>query len=155
MDSTDRIVLVAGPGPEVLAAILLIAVGLAGFAVTVFLLRRGRAEAWPLTGLFGLLSLFSFALLWHLPTRLSVDRNGVDVRLWFLSGHRDWKDVQVFGVTRNSLGLWIVVSQRSQAGALPISVWAPRLGFFVANSPVEPGRLVDQVATWRVNATPP
>lgn len=45
MDSTDRIVLVAGPGLEILAAILLIVVGIAGFAVSVVLVRRGRGVA--------------------------------------------------------------------------------------------------------------
>jgi hypothetical protein len=152
MDSTDRIVLVAGPGLEILAAILLIVVGVAGLAVSVVLVRRGRAEAWPLTVLFALLSLFALAVLWHLPTRLVVDRNGIDVRLWFCSGHRDWKEVEAFGVTKNRLGLWVAIAQRSKAGTVPFSVWAPRLGFFIARSPVSAERLTDQVAAWRIAA---
>jgi hypothetical protein len=35
---------------------------------------------------------------------------------------------------------------------VPLSVWAPRLGFFVARSPVSAEQLTDQVAAWRIAA---
>ncbi|MGD9846115.1 MAG: hypothetical protein AB7O60_13690 [Variibacter sp.] len=152
MDSIERIVLVAGPGLEILAAILLLVVGVAGLAVSVVLVRRGRAEAWPVAVLFMLLALFALVVLWHLPTRLAVGRDGIDVGLWFCRGHRDWKEVEAFGVTKNRLGLWVAVAQRGKAGAVPLSVWAPRLGFFIADAPVSAERLTAQVAAWRASA---
>jgi hypothetical protein len=152
MDSTDRIVLVAGPGPEILAAVLLLAVGLAGFAVSVILLRRGRNEAWSLAALFALLSVFSAVVLWHLPTRFAVGRDGVDVSFWLLSGHRDWNEIEAFGVTKSKLGLWLVVSQRSVKGERPFSLWAPRMGYFAGGVPVEAGELATKVTAWRAAA---
>ncbi|MGE0752746.1 MAG: hypothetical protein AB7K64_19405 [Variibacter sp.] len=152
MEQTDRIVLVAGPGPEILAAVLLLAVGVAGFAVSVILLQRKRGEAWPLAVLFAILALFALVALWHVPTGFAVDRKGVDVGFWLFSSHRDWKEVQAFGIGKSKLGLWVVVSQRSSRGGLPISLWAPRFGYFIGGAPIEAGDLATKVTAWRMAA---
>jgi hypothetical protein len=152
MEQTDRIVLVAGPGPEILAVVLLLAVGVAGFAVSVILLQRKRGEAWSLAVLFAVLSLFALVALWHVPTGFAVDRKGVDVGFWLFSSHRDWKEVQAFGISKSRLGLWVVVSQRSASGGMPVSIWAPRFGYFIGGAPIEAGELATKVTAWRTAA---
>jgi hypothetical protein len=124
----DRLVLVASVGPETLAALLMLAIGVAGAAVGAIMARRGRVEALSLVGLFGLLILGALFALAHLPARLSIDRNGIDVALWGFRQHRGWHDIAAVDVRRDGFGTWLWFAERPGQSRVP-AIWPPRAGF--------------------------
>jgi hypothetical protein len=149
----DRIVLVASVGPEILAALLVLAIGVAGTAVGVIMARRGRVEALSLAGVFGFVILGALFALAHLPTRLSVDRNGVDVALWIFRQQIGWPDVSAVDIRRDRFGTWLRFAERPGASTLS-SIWPPRIGFLIGSPPLEIHQLVMRIDAWRL-APPP
>jgi hypothetical protein len=148
----DRIVLVPGVGPEILAALLLLSIGIAGIAVGILMFRRGRVEALSLTGIFGFVILGALVALLHLPTRLVFDRDGIDLTWWMVREHRGWRELSAIDVANGRLGVWVRwLEQPENASALRF-LWPPRAGFFVGTSPVEPHQLVMRIEAWRLGA---
>jgi hypothetical protein len=150
MDPTnaDRIVLIASVGPEILAALLVLAVGVAGTGVGVIMARRGRVEALSLAGVFGLVILGAILALAHLPTRLTIDGEGIDVAFWIFRQHRGWSEIAAIDVRRDRFGIWFRFAERSESAAS--SIWPPRAGFFIGSAPVEIHQLVMRVDAWRL-----
>lgn len=150
--SADSLVLIAGPGPELFAALFVLIVAAAGTAVSVLMLRGGRREAWPLLGLFGILLALSLLVLTHVPTRLVFNAAGAEVAFWSLHDRRSWNDLPVVTVRNGPLGLWIGFVDRRGAGWF--SPWSSRPGLFVPNMQIEPQALAQRVDTWRAHAQP-
>ncbi len=150
----DRVVLVASVGPETLAALLVLAIGVAGTAVGVIMARRGRVEALSLAGLFGLVILGALFALAHLPTRLSVDRTGIDTALWIFRQHRGWPDISAVDVRRDRIGTWFWFAER--AGESTVSaLWPPPAGFLIGSPPLEIRQLMMRIDAWRLALPPP
>jgi hypothetical protein len=145
----DRVVLVASVGPEILAALLVLAIGVAGTAVGVIVARRGRVEALSLAGLFGLVILGALFALAHLPMRLSVDRDGIDVALWVFRQHRGWQEIAAVDVRRNDFGTWFWFAERPGQSRVS-AIWPPRAGFLIGAPPLEIRQLVMRIDAWRL-----
>jgi hypothetical protein len=145
----DRLVLVPGVGPETLAALLVLVVGVAGAAVGAIMARRGRVEALSLVGLFGLLILGALFALAHLPARLSIDRNGIDVALWGLRQHRGWHDIAAVDVRRDGFGTWFWFAERPGQSRVS-AFWPPRAGFLIGSPPVEIHQIAIRIDAWRL-----
>jgi hypothetical protein len=150
----DRVVLVASVGPEILAALLVLAIGVAGTAVGVIMARRGRVEALSLAGVFGLVILGAIFALAHLPTRLSVDRNGIDVALWIFRQQRGWPEIASVDVRRDRFGTWFRFAERAGESTLS-AIWPPRAGFLIGSPPLEIHQLVMRIDAWRLAPQPP
>jgi hypothetical protein len=150
--AADRIVLVPAIGPEILAALLLLAIGVAGAAVGLVMFRRGRVEALSLSGIFGLVILAALVALFHLPTRLALDRDGVDLGWWLIREHRGWRDIAAVDVARGRLGAWIRVVERPESASALSFLWPPRAGFFIGAPPLEPHQLLMRIEAWRLSA---
>ena len=148
--AADRIVLVSGIGAEILAVLLLLAIGLAGLAVGLVMFRRGRVEALSLAGIFGFVVLAALVALCHLPTRLAIDREGVDLAWWLVQEHRGWNDIAAVDIRPGRLGAWVRLSERRERGSLLSLVWPPRAGCFVAALPMEPHQLAMRIEAWRL-----
>jgi hypothetical protein len=151
MESTtaDRIVLVAGPGPEVLAALLILAIAMAGLAVGILMANRGRAEAWSLVGLFGLLALASMLALTHVPTRLVLDRSGAELAFWMLGDRRSWNDIAAVNVRRGHFGAWISFTGSGRERRV-LSLWSRWPGLFVPDAAIEPHEIAMRIEAWRL-----
>jgi hypothetical protein len=149
----DRLVLVASVGPEILAALLVLAIGIAGAAVGVIMARRGRVEALSLAGVFGLISLGALFALAHLPTRLSIDRNGIDTAFWIFRQHRDWPDIGAVDVRRDRIGTWFWFAERPGRSTVS-AVWPPRAGFLIGSPPLEIRQIVMRIDAWRLAPSP-
>jgi hypothetical protein len=147
----DQIVLVVSPGPEHLAALLLLAIGLAGLAVGIAMARRGRLEAWSLAGVFGLVIVCAAVALVHLPTRLVVDRTGVELAFWSLKDRRAWNEIRAVDVRQGRLGLWLRLAD-GRPDARWISLWSPRAGFFAAATVYQQRDLAMRLEAWRLAA---
>ena len=152
MDPTtvDRIVLIGSVGPEIIAALLVLVIALAGTAVGIVMARRGRPEALSLTGGFGFVICAALAALLHLPTRLAVDPHGIDVALWTLRTHHAWADVSNVDLQRGRLGVWL---RFTAAGETPWhDVYPPRAGFLIGAPPGELHQLAMRIEAWRLTA---
>ena len=149
----DRLVLIASVGPEALVALLLLAIGIAGTAVGVIMQRRGGAEAWSLAGVFGLIVLAALLALAHLPTRLALGRDGIDVAHFMFRQHRGWHDIAAVDVRRDRFGTWFWFTERPGASA-GLAIWPSRAGFLVGALPLEPHQLAMRIDAWRL-ARPP
>ena len=132
---------------------VLLATAIAGLAVGVMMARRGRAEAWSLAGVFGLLILGSVVALWHLPTRLVLDARGVDVAFWGLGSQRDWSDVQAVQFRGGRFGTWVRIGLEPHARTSWFSVWSPRAGYY-AGDPVEARQLTMRIEAWKLGRRP-
>ena len=148
--SADSLVLIAGPGPELFAALFVLVIAAAGTAVSIVMLRGGRREAWPLLGLFGILVACTLGVLTHVPTRLVFDSAGAEVAFWSLHDRRGWNDLPVVTVRSGPFGLWIGFVDRQNAGWY--SPWSTRPGLFVPNTQIEPRLLAQRIDAWRNRA---
>jgi hypothetical protein len=147
--TTDSIVLIAGPGPEAAAPLLVIAIGLVGVLVGVMTARRGRVEGWSLLGIFGLLILGAGLAAAHMPTRLVLDRSGVELAFWGLEDRRAWPEVGAVSVRDGRFGTW--VSFARPGGQPPLSLlWSRWPGLFVRDAEVEPRQVAMRIEAWRL-----
>jgi hypothetical protein len=147
--ATDQIVLVAGPGPELLAVLMVLTVSVAGAAVGLIMARRGKVEAWSLVGIFGLLMLGSVVALAHLPTRLALDRNGVELGFWSLREQRAWSDIAAINVRRGRFGLWVSVTTTG-GGPKLLSFWSKWPGLYAPAASFEPRQIAMRIDAWRL-----
>lgn len=147
--SADSIVLIAGPGPEAAAPLLVLGVALVGALVGVMTARRGRVEGWSLLGIFGLLMLCAALAAAHMPTRLVLDRGGVELAFWGLKDRRAWSEVGAVSLRDSSFGTW--VSFTRPGGKPPLSLlWSRWPGLFVRDADVEPRQLAMRIEAWRL-----
>src|SRR5262245_46517247 len=111
--------------------------------------RRGRPEAWPLDGVFGLIVLAALLALAHLPTRLVLGRDGIDAAFFMFRQHRDWHDIAALDVRRDRFGAWFRFAERKGASAGWV-IWPSRAGFLLGSLPLEPHQLAMRVEAWRL-----
>ena len=152
--AADRLVLVAGIGPETVAAILVFAIACIAVPVSLAMARRGHVEAWSLPGLFGLLALAAVYAAAHAPTRLVIDRHaGAEVAFGPLLLTRPWREIGAVEVERGRLGLWMSIARAGAPDAAP-SLWpfgSALLAPDEAASP-HPRTLGMQIEAWRLAA---
>jgi hypothetical protein len=147
--ASDSIVLIAGPGLEVLSALSVLMVAIVGAAVGVEMARRGRVEAWSLVGVFGLVILGAVLVLTHVPTRLVLDRTGAHIAFWVLRDQRPWSEIDALTVRHGRFGLWVSASMRNTDGRV-FSLWSRWPGLFVPESTVEPRQIAMRIDAWRL-----
>jgi hypothetical protein len=147
--AAERIVLIAGPGPEVLAALLVLMVALMGALVGIMMARRGRVEAWSLVGVFGLVVLGAAMALAYVPTRLALDRNGIALSFWSLHDRRDWQEVSAAVFRRGPLGTWVAFAG-PDGRPLRAALWARWPGLLVPDASVDGRQIALQIETWRL-----
>lgn len=150
--AADSIVLIAGPGPEVLAALLALAVAAIGALVGVMMARRGRLEAWSLVGVFGLLALGAALVLAYVPTRLVLDRNGVALAFWALRDQRNWTEITGATFRRGApLGTWVSFVGPGER-PLRAALWARWPGLLVPGTNLDARQIAMRIEAWRLAA---
>jgi hypothetical protein len=146
--ATDRLVLIAEPGVEVLVALLLLLIGLLAAFVSTVMALRGRVEGWSLVGVFGLVAIGAVVMLAHMPTRLVFDRQGAEVAYWHWQSRRAWPEFSTVNIQRGWGGLFVRFTPRDGAGRiLPWSQWP---GLFVRETPLEPRQVSMRIDAWRM-----
>ena len=152
-EAADRLVLVAGPGPELIGAILLLSIGFAGLAVGALLLRRGQIAALALIGLFGLVIVAAVVILAVVPARVVVDRAGIEVRIGPFHELRAWAELGDVAVRRGPFGAWLFLQDRVGDPALAATRRLPsRLRLCLGATAFEPRQIEMRIAAWRVAA---
>jgi hypothetical protein len=148
-ETADSIVLIAEPAPEATVVVLILAIALIGVLVGVMTARRGRVEGWSLVGVFGLVVLGAALALAHMPTRLVLDRDGIELDFWGMSDRRAWPQVAGVNVRRGPLGTWVAFTQ--PGGTPPLSLlWSRWPGLFVPDATIEPRQVAMRIEAWRL-----
>ena len=147
--SADSIVFIAGPGSEAAAPLLVLGVAFVGMLVGAMAVRRGRVEGWSLLGIFGLLMLGAALAVAHMPTRLVLDRGGVELAFWGLKDRRAWSEIGAVNVRDRRFGTWVSFARTSAPHPRSL-LWSRWPGLFVRDAAVEPRQVAMQVEAWRL-----
>jgi hypothetical protein len=92
----ERIVLTANRKKAVLLLIGALAFTVGG----AFMIRDGEPWGWAVTGFFGLCALVAVYMLTPNAIRLTIDRDGIEMKTLFKPMTLQWSDVDEFYVTR-------------------------------------------------------
>ena len=151
MDTAERFVLVAGTPPETLAGLVVLAVGLAGAALGIIMAWWDQRGALRLFFAFSAVIACALYVLAHVPTRLTIDRAGLNVDFGPYAEHWAWGEVGDIAIRRGPLGATLAFTdlrRHASSGAPP---WiSGRAWLYVGAVEPEPRLIEMQIATWRV-----
>lgn len=147
--SPDQIVLVAKAGAEALVLLVLLAIAVGGIAAGGVMARRGRIEAFGLVGLFGIIGLVAAIAFAYVPTRLTLDRDGVAYSSFVFRDRWPWGAVETLEIGPGPLGVWVSFTDlRPNAPLLP---WfGHKVRMLMGDVAFDRRKIDMQVEAWRV-----
>lgn len=149
---SDRLVLVAAPGAGSLLGLVLLAVGVGGVTFAAMMAGRMRMWTWWPVAPFGALALCALAIFASVPSRLVLDRRGIEATIGLFREHWAWGSVSSFRISRGVLGAWISFEDHLIEAS---GTWngRRRTVYFLDPLAIEPRLVEARAKAWQLSAS--